>query len=51
MLVAVAQVWPQMGPGMAYGRFYNPTTEITAHGVVVSQFSMLLIDAGGAACT
>lgn len=34
MLLAVAQVWPQVGPGMGYGRLYDPATEITAHGVV-----------------
>jgi hypothetical protein len=33
-LLAVTQVWPQMGPGMGSGRFYNPSTEITVHGVV-----------------
>ncbi len=34
ILLVVAQAWPQMGPGMNYGCFYNPSTEITAHGVL-----------------
>ncbi len=33
-LLAVTQAWPQMGPGMGYGRLYDPSTEITTHGVV-----------------
>ena len=34
-LLSAAQAWPQMGPGMGYGRgFYDSSTEITARGLV-----------------
>jgi len=35
ILLSATQAWPQMGPGVGYGRgFYNSSTEITVRGLV-----------------